>query len=317
MNRFFPKPTRPVRVYDQKQLSDPHNPGSSINYLEEIITKYDSLYKNSNTSLEGKVCLDLGCGSGGGTISLAQQGVRKVIGLDLQESLLRQGNEYLNSKYNSYLQQLDFVRGDGSSLPFRYDSFDVVISNDVLEHMEAPALVMKEIFRVLKEDGVAELSFSTYFGPRASHLGDFIHIPWSQVLFSDATLSVACRKLIERSCYQDTLIHRYEFEDPFATGCGLNRLALRDFKEILFKLEDVEIIKLRVTSHSRFLQPITYLPLTNEFFIDSVTCVLRKKKGGKITKGDLVKLKVLNLRRDVAKTVSLFSEKIFSRRFEN
>ena len=123
MNRFFPKPTRPVRLYDQKQLSDPHNPGSSIAYLEQAVDKYDQLYKNSGTSvdgtsLEGKVCLDLGCGNGGGTISLAQQGVRKVIGLDLQESLLQQGNEYFRNNYSFYSKQLDFVRGDGISLPF-------------------------------------------------------------------------------------------------------------------------------------------------------------------------------------------------------
>ena len=69
LNRFLPSPRRPVRVHDWEQLSDPQDPGSSINYLEETITKYDSLYKKSCISAKGKVCLDLGCGP----ISLAQQ----------------------------------------------------------------------------------------------------------------------------------------------------------------------------------------------------------------------------------------------------
>lgn len=48
---------------------------------------------------------------------------------------------------------ITFMEGDATSLPFDNDSFDVVISNTVSEHIE-PSSFYGEQIRVLKEDGI-------------------------------------------------------------------------------------------------------------------------------------------------------------------
>lgn len=50
------------------------------------------------------------------------------------------------------LPQVDVV-ADAHHLPFGKESFDLVIANVVLEHVENPAQVVKEIYRVLKKGG--------------------------------------------------------------------------------------------------------------------------------------------------------------------
>ncbi len=93
--------------------------------------------------------LDLGAGSRihGGWLSptpqeLAVDQAGWLIGCDVQVEHLR-----LHPMLDSALVSL------GESLPFRSDSFDVVSSNMVLEHLTDPFSVFTEIRRVLKPGG--------------------------------------------------------------------------------------------------------------------------------------------------------------------
>jgi ubiquinone/menaquinone biosynthesis C-methylase UbiE len=45
------------------------------------------------------------------------------------------------------------VAADGVALPFRDYLFDVVMADNVLEHLEHPQAVLQEIARSLKPDG--------------------------------------------------------------------------------------------------------------------------------------------------------------------
>ena len=311
LNRFFPNRNTPPRVYDKDKLSDPHNPGSSIQNLEQSITYYDNLLKNSNVPLDGLVCLDCACGSGGGTISLAKQGARKVIGLDIAEHLLKTGARYLHDRCDAFLREkVELIEGDAKKLPFNDSYFDVIISSDTMEHVDDPSIVMNEIVRVLNEGGIARLSFPTYYAAFFSHLADHIKIPWHHLIFSEKTLKAACRYLIEHSNYQDTKIGQFEFEDAFSMGLGLNKLGYNEFKKILLKLENVEIIKFRASNSSRLFQPLVYIPFINKYFFDGLTCILRKKKASNITRSDLRRMKLLELQHDFHRAVSLFRLKV-------
>ncbi|MDD5032891.1 MAG: methyltransferase domain-containing protein [Candidatus Pacebacteria bacterium] len=50
------------------------------------------------------------------------------------------------------------VVGDVLELPFEDNSFDTIISTQVLEHVEKPWVMIEEIYRVLKKDGICFLT---------------------------------------------------------------------------------------------------------------------------------------------------------------
>jgi len=52
-------------------------------------------------------------------------------------------------------KELKLIRADAHNLPFKNNSFDLVICTEVLEHVVNPEKVLGEIKRVLTNDGIA------------------------------------------------------------------------------------------------------------------------------------------------------------------
>lgn len=61
------------------------------------------------------------------------------------------------------------VRGDGAALPFADDSFDVVYSSNVAEHIPNWQAMGDEMLRVAKPDGLVVLSYTVWLGPFGGH----------------------------------------------------------------------------------------------------------------------------------------------------
>lgn len=103
----------------------------------------------------GQKLLDVACGTGVVAITAARQGAA-VTGLDLTPELLAQ------AKASAPLAgvEIDWKEGDAEALPFPDASFDVVLSQ--FGHMFAPrpAVVTKELLRVLKPGG--RIAFATW-----------------------------------------------------------------------------------------------------------------------------------------------------------
>jgi len=59
---------------------------------------------------------------------------------------------YPNLKGGQYIK--DIHHEDLQSLSFKDNSFDLIITQDILEHVENPYLAFKEIYRVLKPNGI-------------------------------------------------------------------------------------------------------------------------------------------------------------------
>lgn len=58
----------------------------------------------------------------------------------------------------------DVLVADGEQMPFRDESFDVVMSVAVLEHVKRPAVYLREAFRVLRPGGHLFLTCENYLG---------------------------------------------------------------------------------------------------------------------------------------------------------
>ncbi|MGC9001312.1 class I SAM-dependent methyltransferase [Caldisericum sp.] len=101
--------------------------------------------------LKGLRCLDDGCGSGYGTYYLAKNGVSMIIGIDISSVAIKFAKKHYKA------ENLEFRQMDALHLQFDPNSFDAVISFDVLEHINEhdQKKFISEIVRVLREEGVA------------------------------------------------------------------------------------------------------------------------------------------------------------------
>ncbi len=134
-----------------------------IRYFLPFLRKY---YPSENTSV-----LMLGCGGGADLIAVADGGYENVIGVDIGWR-----SRYWREKGHS---PENFFVADGKALPFGDNSFDVVISLGVIEHVGAKGdtselyedyfeqrlSFIKEGMRVLKEGGSFIVSCPNRFFP--------------------------------------------------------------------------------------------------------------------------------------------------------
>lgn len=90
--------------------------------------------------------LDLGCGQGN-SVELFNKLSAKIIwtGIDIEDS---------PEVASRTREDVEFVTFDGVHIPFDDDHFDVVYSNQVLEHVRKPEDLLGEVNRVLKEGGL-------------------------------------------------------------------------------------------------------------------------------------------------------------------
>ncbi|MDD5529889.1 MAG: methyltransferase domain-containing protein [bacterium] len=102
--------------------------------------------------MKDKVVFDAGCGCGYGSHHLLKSGAKKVTGIDISEETI----EYCKSHYEN--ENLEFKVMNAEKLSFPDKIFDVVVSFEVVEHLENPEMYLSEIKRVLKTDGILIIS---------------------------------------------------------------------------------------------------------------------------------------------------------------
>lgn len=110
-------------------------------------TEYEKIITDLIPYGKGRA-LDLGCGEGFYSEYLKEKGYF-TIGVDNNEEML----ERVRGKYDE-LFNLDVQK----ELPFRSNSFEIILALEVLEHLENPVKTIKEINKVLKKNGKAIIS---------------------------------------------------------------------------------------------------------------------------------------------------------------
>lgn len=98
-------------------------------------------------------CLDFGCSVGIITQFFGLH-FKKVIGIDVDNLAVEK------AKKNNTDKNVSFTVSKENKIPFKDNSFDVVVFNQIYEHVENPEKIMIEIRRVLKKRGIC------FFGAR-------------------------------------------------------------------------------------------------------------------------------------------------------
>jgi len=162
--------------------------------------------------VSGKDILEIGCGEGSFLEILKNSG-NKVFGVDISES----GIEKTRAK-EIFSERLDISRQD---IPRPSDSFDIVVMLEAIEHIEDPMHCIKEIKRVLKNNGVLLISIPNsvlghdYYYPGLFEMNNFKKFllqndfeiqrvkPWGQGLKTNFLI----RKLYDkkRNTFEDLL----------------------------------------------------------------------------------------------------------------
>ena len=139
---------------------------------DEVMAKYYGCGLTVPDGLTGLKILDLGCGSGRDVYVAAQlvgeQG--QVIGLDMTEAQLNVARKHIDFHTDAFgykTSNVKFVKGnidDLASLDLEKGSFDLIISNCVINLVEDKQAVFNAVYDLLKPGG--EMYFSDVYSDR-------------------------------------------------------------------------------------------------------------------------------------------------------
>jgi SAM-dependent methyltransferase len=141
------KVTSMVRLVPGKPTALPLNVSYRVSRIANVIT--------------GR-WLDLGCADGGYTAELLRQGAAEVIGVDTEE-------ERIANAIARRLPHTSFQVANGENLPFPDAHFDGVFMNEVFEHVADEKATLREVARVLAQDGKLVLISPNRWFPFEGH----------------------------------------------------------------------------------------------------------------------------------------------------
>jgi SAM-dependent methyltransferase len=214
-------------------------------------SKLELLFGESIWSeISEKSVIDFGCGTGGEAIEMARRGAKKVIGLDVVEWRLDEARRA--AEQAGVADRCSFAAATDEKV-------DVIITLDTFEHFDDPAGVLREMRRLVKDDGCVLAVFGpTWYHPRGGHL--FSVFPWAHLIFTEKSL----------------IRWRSDFKSDGATRFGeveggLNQMTIRRFERLVaesdFQFESFEAVPIRQ------LRPLNNR-LTREFTTGTVRCKL-------------------------------------------
>jgi ubiquinone/menaquinone biosynthesis C-methylase UbiE len=117
-------------------------------------------FRDKNLSLgwlEGKECLDAGCGNGLYSVALAFLSKGRTVGVDISRGTIGEVKESFRG-----VENLEFAVANIEHLPFCDGSFDFVICLRVLHHIAHRDEVISELKRVLRVGGMLYTGDSLY-----------------------------------------------------------------------------------------------------------------------------------------------------------
>lgn len=133
-------------TFEERLILD-NSSRSNVIYDEHLL-RYDF----AKEFVKGKVVLDIACGSGYGSKILAEAGATKVIAVDVDAGALE------SARKNHFHEAIEYKAGDAADIGLEEKTVDTAVSFETIEHLEDSETFLKELSRVVKDDGLVIIS---------------------------------------------------------------------------------------------------------------------------------------------------------------
>ncbi|GAA4704703.1 class I SAM-dependent methyltransferase [Brevibacillus fulvus] len=272
LNKLFPLPVHPFNLANDGKMS----------YTEWQFVKGDQTiqfflpFHSQEEMFRDKTVLDIGCGGGGKTCYYATFGPKKIIGVDIVPHYAEEGNAFAREK--GLAEIATFLTADASAMTFPDNTFDTIIMNDAMEHVEQPEKTLAECFRVLKPGGHLYINFPPYYHPYGAHLSDAIGIPWVHSLFSEQAMIEAYKRLVrDLPDGSDRIKFRFSKRaDGTEYFSYINRMTIARFRRIQKGISHPAVYQREIPLRST-VSALAKLPGLREYFVKMVVCVYQKR----------------------------------------
>jgi len=175
-------------VYDEKSHPYTAYPSQLCKYLFD---RFDMK--------KGQRLIEIGCGRGEFLYNFKELGLT-VNGIDCEEC----ASDFLK---NIEIRCTDLEKG---SIPFDDETFDVVFSKSVIEHMQDPTNFLHEIHRILKTGGIAIIMTPDWVSNMKIYFDDYTHrTPFTVTSMQDALKMFGFRNVCSELFYQLPILWRF------------------------------------------------------------------------------------------------------------
>ena len=216
-------------------------------------------------SIEDSTILEVGCHSGAASFAFADLGAQEVVGsefigykvksVEMQSGdnvkELEEVNENLKSLRNSLkimfknTNNVEFVEDDICNSKLSPESFDIICSWEVLEHIHDPKGAFKAINNLLKKDGITIHHYNPFFCINGGHSLCTLDFLWGHVRLNESDFT---RYLNEYRPQEKDMALSFFKE-------GVNRMTFWDLEQYLSDsgLEVTAIIPFNKEQHFRMV----------------------------------------------------------------
>ena len=127
---------------------------------------------------KGEKIVELGCGLSP-MLTFADNFATKI-GVDFSQETIKEANE----AYKNVL----YVLSDVVYTPFPNESFDAVVSGEVIEHIEDPKMLIEEMDRICKKEGIMIISTPHLEFTDPEHLWEFDEQDFNEIGWETETV---------------------------------------------------------------------------------------------------------------------------------
>ena len=174
------------------------------------VNRIEPLINSFGDGIKGKTIAEIGCHSGGVCYAFARKGAEKIVGTDYVEYKVSSSDsketEKAGEEVTSTLTQLrnkvaerfdqvgkvKYLNDDICNSTLADNTFDLVCSWDVLEHIHKPEGAFTNIYRILKPGGISIHEYNPFFGLNGGHSACTIDFPWGHVALDSENFEKYC-----------------------------------------------------------------------------------------------------------------------------